>query len=182
MDFSLIYRSKIIIAAYKDWISASSRVLDIGCGNAVVTDQIRKHFNCSISGTDILDYRKREIPFKIMAEQDKLLFPDGAFDICMLNDMLHHCNHQENLLKEALRVASRVLIFEMEPTIIAKVVDILVNQIHNPAMNKPLNIRTSQNWRDCFGILGLDFEYRKIKKPSWFYPFINFSFKLRRRA
>lgn len=180
MEFSLIYRSKIIIAAYKDWLFASDRVLDIGCGNAVVTEELRKYFHCSIVGTDILDYQRRSIPFKIMTDQSKLPFEDNEFDISMFNDALHHCNDQEGLLNEAFRVANRILIFEMEDTLMAKILDVLINQIHNPKMNTSFNIKTLEQWCSYFKRLNFDFEYRKIKKPSIFYPFRNFAFKVKK--
>jgi ubiquinone/menaquinone biosynthesis C-methylase UbiE len=181
MKFTLIYRSKVIMTAYKGWITPSSRVLDIGCGNAIVTEELRKHFLCPIVGTDILDYRKTDLPFNIMTNPGKLPFGNNDFDICMFNDALHHSNEQEDLLNEAARVANKVLIFEMEPTITAKIVEVLVNQIHNPNMNIPFNIKTSGQWRSCFERLNFDFEHRKIEKPSVFYPFINFAFNLRKQ-
>lgn len=180
MELTLIYRSKIIITAYKDWISASTRVLDIGCGNMVITEELRKHFHCPIVGTDILDYRRRNIPFKIITEESKLPFADNEFDIGLFNDAPHHCKDQEGLLNEAIRVSNRVLIFEMEPTLMAKILDIFINQIHNPKMNMPFNMKTSDQWRDYFKRSNFDFEYHKNQKPSLFYPFTHFSFKLMR--
>ena len=178
MEFSLIYRSKIISSAYSGWISSDDSILDIGCGNTVVTDELRKHFNCDIVGTDIIDYRRRKIKFKIISGQKRLSFNNKEFDISMFNDTLHHCEDWQALLSEAFRVADRVLIFEMEPTVTAKIGDVLINLIHNPHMNIPLNIKSAHDWRSCFERLGYDFEYRKIKKPFLFYPFLNFAFKL----
>lgn len=182
MEFSLIYRSKIIITAYKDWISPPDRVLDIGCGNAVVTEELRKYFHCLVIGTDLMDYRKRKIPFKIMTDENKLPFSDKEFNICMFNDSLHHCKEWEPMLSEAFRVADRILIFEMESTKIAKILDKFINKLHNPNMNPVINLKTLEQWKFYFEKLNLDFEYRKIRKPSLFYPFINFSFNLKQRV
>ena len=178
MELTLIYRSKVIITAYKGWISRSARVLDIGCGNGVVTEELRRHFRCPISGTDLLDYRKREFPFKLMTAKTKLPFTDNEFDICMFNDALHHCDDQESLLIESIRVAKRILIFEMEPTIIAKIAEVLINQIHNPTMNIPFNIRPLEEWQNIFDRMNFNYECRRLKKPSFLYPFVNFSFNL----
>jgi len=178
-DFSLKCRSKIITSAYAEWIDPSSKVLDIGCGNGVIDEELINFFHCSIIGTDVMDYRKRELPFVLMSEQDKLPFNDKEFDICMFNDALHHCNNQEGLLNEAMRVADKILLFEMEPTIIAKILDVAINQIHNPRMNIPLNIRTLQEWRDYFEKRNLDFEYRRIKTP-FLYPFKNYAIRLKK--
>lgn len=181
MEFTLKYRSKVIIDAYDGWISPSDTALDIGCGNCVVSEELKKHFECSIYGTDVLDYRKRDIPFKLMKDPRALPFGDKEFEVAMFNDALHHCDDQEALLIEAARVAKSVLLFEMEPTITAKVVEILINQIHNPAMNIPFNIRTKDEWTRLFKRLNFDFELRGIKKPSVFYPFVNFAFKIKKQ-
>lgn len=181
MEFTLIYRSKIIIKAYQGWIANTDKVLDIGCGNGVVTEELRKNLQCLIVGTDVLDYRKRDIPFRVMTDKSGLPFKDNEFDTAMFNDSLHHCDDQEALLKEAARVAKKVLIFEMEPTLIAKILEVCLNRIHNPLMNIPFNIRTSEDWRCYFTRLNFDFEYWKIEKP-FFYPFDNFVFVLKRKS
>ena len=181
MEFTLIYRSKIVIKAYQEWIFNTDKVLDIGCGNGVVSEELRKNFQCLIVGTDVLDYRKRNIPFEIMTDKYSLPFKDNEFDVAMFNDSLHHCDDQEVLLKEATRVAKKVLIFEMEPTLIAKILEVCLNRIHNPLMNIPFNIKTLEDWRSYFTRLNFDFEYRKIKK-LFFYPFNNFVFVLKRKS
>ena len=182
MEFSLVYRSSIIIGAYKGWLSNADKVLDIGCGNAVVTEEIRKYFSCPVTGTDIQDYRKRDIPFRCIVEPDKLPFKNKEFSVCMFNDVLHHCYKQEELINDALRVADRVLIFEMEPTMISKFLDYAINQIHNRKMPIPLKIRRSTEWLDFFKSLDfIDLEYRPVKRPV-FYPFINYAFQLKNKG
>lgn len=182
MEWTLLYRSRIIISAYKNWLHPSQTVLDIGCGNGVVADELHKHFLCKVTGADILDYRKREIPFKIMTGPATLPFNNDEFDICMFNDVLHHCSDQKRLLKEAIRVARSVLIFEMEPIFVTKIADFLINQFHNAHMNMPFTMRTPDEWRAIFEELGFNAEHRKVEKPSFFYPFHHFAFKLMRKA
>lgn len=178
MKFSLIYRSKIITDAYSGWITGSDRVLDVGCGNAVVTFELGRRFGCQITGTDLLDYRKAGIPFKIMAGPDKLPFSDKEFNVCVFNDALHHCRNHEGMIREALRVAERVLVFEMEPTLAAKLLDIFINQIHNSHMDIPLNMKTSSEWCAWLKKLNFNFELRKIRR-KFFYPFSNFAFSIK---
>lgn len=182
MDFTLKYRSRIIISAYKDWISNSDRVLDIGCGNAVVSEELKKHFQCLIVGTDVLDYRKRVLPFKAVLSGNKLPFENREFDVSMFNDTLHHCSDWKTLFNEAIRVSKRVLIFETESSLLAKLLDSFINRVHNPNMNQAINLMKTEEWIDCFRDLKLNFEYRKLKKPLIFYPFNHFAFKISQKV
>ncbi|MGD1044797.1 MAG: class I SAM-dependent methyltransferase [Bacteroidota bacterium] len=181
MDFSLIYRSKIVIKAFNGWIHKTDKVLDIGCGNAVVAEELRNYFGCPIVGTDIIDYRERNIDFKMMNYENKLPFGNNEFDISLFVDSLHHCNYQSELLQEASRVSKKILIFEAKPTLLAKILDWGLNQIHNKDMNIPFSMKTLDKWCDYFKELDFDFEYREIKKPSFWYPFINFAFMLKQK-
>lgn len=178
MEFSLKYRSRIIIDTYRDWISEFDKVLDIGCGNAVVTEELRRHFGCIITGVDILDYRKRDIPFTLLTNRYLLPFEDSEFNVSMLNDSLHHCKDWQPLFREAIRVSRRVLIFEMEPTLTAKAFDRLINIVHNPGMEAAVSLRTLEEWKRYFRKDNLDFEYRKAKKPIWLYPVKHFAFNI----
>ena len=155
-------------------------VLDIGCGNGVVSYEIKKHFNCNLVGTDILNYLKRDIPLKKTIDEDKLDFKDNEFDLGLFNDALHHMpyNTQFKLIKEALRVCSKVIIFEVKPTFIAKAVDYLINRIHNSDMPIPLSFREEREWTQRFKEEGISFEIFNVKKPVCLYPFSNFLFIL----
>ncbi|MBI3551255.1 MAG: class I SAM-dependent methyltransferase [Elusimicrobia bacterium] len=178
MELTLKYRSRIIMRAYEGWLGPSDRVLDVGCGNGVVTDELARHFSFPVVGTDSMDYRKRKIAFEAMREENKLPFADGAFDACMLNDVLHHCTDWRAMLFEALRVGRRVLIFELEATPIAKVCDWLINKLHNPLMNEAIHIKHRVQWEDCLQNEGLTYDCRNIGRPALWYPFSHFAFKV----
>jgi len=180
MISTTVYRSRIVIDAYRDWVSKTDRVLDIGCGTAIVIDELRRYFKCQVVGTDLLDYRKREVPFKLMENENRLPFRDGEFDLAIFNDVLHHCSRQDDMLREASRVAKRVLIFEMKPTLVAKILDIFINQFYNRKMNIPLNLKSFDGWLEYFSRLGFSVESRHIPKPNLLYPFTHFSFRLQK--
>lgn len=165
MQFSVIYRSEFVIKAYEGWIPKGSKVIDIGCGDAIITDELRKHFKCDIVGADIIDSRKRSIPLELAIRQ----VPDNSFDIAMLNEMLHHCKNWQEVLTEAKRVAHKVLILESEPTLYAHVICVITNIVHygKPNWRK---FRKREEW-------GFQGEARLIKTP-WWYPFKYFAVKL----
>ncbi len=181
MEATLKYRAKIIIGAISPYVNKGTRVLDIGCGNGVVSTEISKHFGCAIFGTDVKKYLKKNIKFKMMPREDKLDWGDHEFDIGLFNDVVHHIpsDGQIVILKEALRVCNRVLLFELEPTLAAKIVECPMNWINNPTVPLIFTHRTKENWAKLFRQNDIDYEYRPIKKPSFWYPCDHFLFCLK---
>jgi len=175
MKQTLIFRSKLIIKSYENWLFPADKVLDVGCGNGIVTRELQKKFRCNMAGTDILKYADVDLPFYPITQEDRLPFSDNSFDVAMFNDVLHHTANPDTILKEAARVAKRVLIFEIKPTIIAKMYDVLINKIHNPRMPVPLNLKDQKEWQDLFSELGFSYTTRIVPKPV-FYPFTHFAF------
>jgi len=180
MNFTLIHRSKVIVSVYKNWINSSDKVLDIGCGNGIITKELKKHFDCKITGTDIVNYLKVSIPFEIMKNENKIPFEDNTFNIALLNDVLHHTKYQEEMIKEATRVADSVLIFEVSPSLKVKIADYLINKIHNAKMKTPFNFRNLNDWKLLFEKLGIKCKYIRIRKASLTYPFTTYAFYLQK--
>lgn len=173
------YRASIISQNLKAWIKPKNRCLDVGCGNGVVSVYLSKSLNIHITGCDVLNYLKYKIPFKKMSSANKIPFPDHSFDIAMICDVLHHMSYknQVNVLKESFRVAERVLVFEEEPTLSARMFDYILNKIHNPQMDIPLSYRSSKQWIQLFHKLGYKHKFKKVKKNFW-YPFSHIAFHL----
>ncbi len=178
-DFTSKYRGQLIIDTYKKWIKSGVRVLDVGCGNGVVSAQLRDHFYIKITGCDVMNYLIKSLSFVKMDTQDKLPFANKSFDTVMFNDVLHHMPYQTQikLVREAQRVAKRVLIFEVIPTPLGVLSDWLINKIHHPQMNIPFTFRSRQDWEKLFKKLGVDYQSEKIKTPVW-YPFSHIAFNL----
>ena len=132
-DITSSYRSRLIIETYNKLVQKGDRVLDVGCGNGVVSAILAQEFRIKIVGCDMMRYLTRAISFVQMEKEDRLPFRNNAFDVIFFNDVLHHTprQNQEKLILESLRVAKKVLIFEVEPTIIGIIVDFFINKIHN---------------------------------------------------
>ncbi|MBI4894357.1 MAG: methyltransferase domain-containing protein [Candidatus Aenigmarchaeota archaeon] len=177
MKFTCTVRGKILLDAYKTWIKNNSSVLDVGCGDGSMGKMIGDEFKCEIQGTDIMDFVKGRIPFKIMSSETKLPYRNKEFDFAMLNDMLHHTRKQKEILLEALRVADNVLIFDTRPTFSAKVLDHVLNWQHNVKMPIPLTHRTPEGWKSLFEKMGLKSEYRE-PEHSFMYPVSHFAFRV----
>jgi SAM-dependent methyltransferase len=170
-------RAKIISATYKQWDIAGKRVLDIGCGNGVVTKILARELNLDIWGTDVLDYRKTDLPFKIMPDEMSLPFDDLSFDYVMYNDVLHHVRDPESLIREGKRVGKRLLVFEDRETFLLKIVDIGLNLFYSTQMACPLNFKTREEWCRVFKKAKLGYETGNILYPAW-YPFRHEAFIL----
>ena len=177
MELSCTIRGKILLDAFGNWINQSDKVLDIGCGNGIIAKIIKEKYQCYIEGTDILNFMIYKIPFKQMENETILPYPDKSFDVAMLNDILHHTRKQKEVLEESLRVAKRVIIFETKPTIIAKILDHVLNWGHSTKMPIPLTHKTHQKWAELFNELAYKYEYREAKSRI-FYPLSHFVFKI----
>src|SRR4051812_11408903 len=94
-------------------------VLDVGCGEGYVAAELAARGVPEVHGVDICDIRRTDaLPFSLY-DGRRLPFPDGRFDLVMLNFVLHHVPDplKIDLVREALRVArAKVFILEDTPT------------------------------------------------------------------
>lgn len=166
------FRSKLIVKYFKPWIKKNQKILDIGCGTGITTKAIIENFKVSVTGCDVKNYLLSNIPFYKISKKGKLPFRNKSFDLAMLNDVLHHVDksYQTHIIKEALRVAKKVLIFEAEPTISAKVFDTILNKLHYSSLDTPLTFRSGNDWQELFSSMKLKYIIKKVERPLW-YPF-----------
>jgi len=179
-QFTAPYRSKLISKSYRSWVKKGEKVLDIGCGNGISTKEITENLKVNATGCDIEKNTDVNFPFFLIPKNGKLPFKNRAFDSAMLNDVLHHIEkqHQLAVLKEALRVAKKVLIFEVEPTLSGKLFDMLLNKLHYKSLKTPLAFRWKKDWIELFKEMGLKYESKSVKTPFW-YPFSNIALTIR---
>jgi ubiquinone/menaquinone biosynthesis C-methylase UbiE len=90
-------------------IGHAASLLDIGCGDGTVALGIGAAIGAArIAGVDVLVRPETAIPVTPY-DGEHLPFADGAFEAVVISDVLHHCEHPAIVLREALRVASRVV-------------------------------------------------------------------------
>ena len=90
-------------------IGRAASLLDIGCGDGSVATGIGAAIGATrLAGVDVLVRPGTAIPVTPY-DGEHLPFADGAFEAVVLSDVLHHCEHPAIVLREALRVASRVV-------------------------------------------------------------------------
>lgn len=178
--FTSSFRFKLVIDAYKNWLVKNDRVLDIGSGNGIITKSLADYFSVKIIGCDVKNYMIYNIPF-IKFDGKKLPFKKDAFNIALLNDVLHHIaiEEQENLILEAVNVAKKVLIFDAEPTISGKIADVILNKYHYGNLSVPLSFRNIKEWQGLFKKLSLRWHAQKLRRPFW-YPFSHIAFEVQK--
>ena len=178
MKFKTTYRANIIAKSYSTYIHAFDNVIDIGCGSGIVGLALARALQCQVTGTDILDYLRVPMPIKIMSAPHIVPFPSHSFDVAMLNEVLHHMDfeNQKTVIREALRVADRVVVFEMRHTYFSRVMDILFNKNNNRNVATPFTFRSFDQWRELFGELGRCVDAQRVRKPFPGFPFDHFAF------
>jgi ubiquinone/menaquinone biosynthesis C-methylase UbiE len=176
MEWTLRLRAKHIARSIAPYVTKDSQVLDIGCGNGVVTLELRNLFGFDILGTDVANYLKKGIPFMQMKTATQLDFADQHFDVGLINDVLHHIDYdnQVKLIQEAARVCKTVLIFDAKPSRLTFFFDKALNRIHNKDMPIPLTFRHLAEWEKAIAATGLTCAGKELERPFVFYPFQNF--------
>jgi SAM-dependent methyltransferase len=134
-------------------------ILDVGCGDGKLAHFIRtRRPSIRISGVDVQVRPNSDIPVAIF-DGRALPFPDHAFDVVLLIDVLHHTEDPEILLREAARVSKGSLVLKdhlregilAAPTL--RFMDRIGNARHGVAL--PHNYWTRGQWLRAFAHLGL---------------------------
>lgn len=147
------------------FIKKGSKILDLGCGSAIVAKNFQDFFQAEVIGVDIKDRRIFPIPFQII-DGSHLPFPEKSFDVVLISYVLHHSQNPIPLLKEATRVAiDKILIYEDLPeNFFSK----LFCHFHHFTFNKfflnpstDFNFKTESEWEKIFKEIGLKVIFKK---------------------
>jgi SAM-dependent methyltransferase len=163
-------------------------VLDVGCGEGYVGEELVARGVREVWGVDILDLRRNKSgPFRLY-DGRTLPFPDDSFDLVTLNFVLHHVPDELKiaLVREALRVTrAKLFILEDTPT---TAFDRLVSQRHGDAYRRkidsdaPFGFLTPAEWQWLFRGMGVEAESRELSRfcRSVLQPFARTAFTLRK--
>jgi len=174
--FVCSWREKQLLDGYSGEIHPDSRVLDVGCGNGTIGKSVADAFQAHVEGADVVNMLSFPLSFHALPEAWNT-FPEKSFDVVMLNDALHHMRPdiQISTLRHALRVGKKILIFDTYPTLLAKVLDLIMGSaIYKGREAIPLTHKTPEAWCECIKKLGYTPTYRAVSKPFFFYPLHHF--------
>jgi ubiquinone/menaquinone biosynthesis C-methylase UbiE len=90
----------------------NATILDIGCGDGTVDQQIlNRRPDVSIKGVDLLVRPGARIPVATFDGQ-QIPYEDASFDVALFVDVLHHTEDPQILLSQATRVARKAIIIK----------------------------------------------------------------------
>lgn len=107
--------AKKMVKDCEDFIPSNSKIMDFGCGSAIVANEFSKSFQSEILGIDIIDNRVEKIPFKLYNGKDLSFFNDKSFDVILVNYVLHHTENPVELFKEIARITKKIIVVYESP-------------------------------------------------------------------
>lgn len=102
-------RAERVAAALAALIGPAASLLDVGSGDGVIAADLARRVGAArVAGVDV-KLRPGALIEVTAYDGERLPFPDGAFEVVVLSDVLHHCARPGAVLAEALRVAARAV-------------------------------------------------------------------------
>nr|WP_240806643.1 methyltransferase domain-containing protein [Polyangium spumosum] len=103
-------RARRITDALAELAGPAASLLDVGAGDGAIAAAVAERIGARrVAGVDVL-VRPRVVIEVVPYDGQRLPFPDGAFEIVTISDVLHHCEAPGEVLAECLRVASRAVL------------------------------------------------------------------------
>lgn len=137
-------------------LTKDGKILDIGTGNGALCKILReKGYN--VQPLDIKNHSYfKEVTPKIF-DGIEIPYPNNTFEIALLITVLHHTKRPEHLIKEATRVADKIIIMEdIYTNKVQKHLTFLADSIVNQEFSgHPHTNKTDLEWKSIFKDQGL---------------------------
>lgn len=149
-------RAAVIVRWLLPCLERGDRVLDVGAGTGNVTELLRRR-GWDTTPLDVEDLTFAQGITPVIYDGDRMPFEDASFDVALISTVLHHVPDADSILREAARVARRVIVVE-------DVVSGPANRYATYALDSLLTLefvghphsnRSDADWRATFARLGL---------------------------
>ena len=103
-------RAKLFTGKVTPYLNPKDKILDIGAGICDI-DKLLMDADFQITPLDIKNLSLNDIS-PILYDGKRMPFQDKSFDVALLLTVLHHTADPEHVLREARRVAQKIIIIE----------------------------------------------------------------------
>lgn len=149
-------RVNYVIKTIEPYLDTSGKLIDIGSGLCVISKRLR-NLGYDILSLDIRNISLFEDVIPIVYKGEKIPFRDNSFDTALLITVLHHTKDPKSLLKEAKRVAKRIIVMEdTYSSSFQKYLTFIMDSLVNfEFFNHSHTNKTDKDWRKLFKKLDL---------------------------
>lgn len=166
--------------------------VDVGCGNALVTAGLARHWNLPrehVVGVEVFDRSLARAAVTLLPFADHHLpLGDASQDLALLIMVLHHHVDQIGLLRDIARVlkpGGRLVVretdaFRVDLRLFNQVMEMMYYRVFNqlPGIPNPVLHRSAAEWEFDFAQVG--FVVEKLERPEPDNPFTPVHYVLRR--
>ncbi|HUZ72448.1 MAG TPA: class I SAM-dependent methyltransferase [Stellaceae bacterium] len=152
-------RTRVLAERLVALLPRGASVLDVGCGDGTIASLVLQHrSDISLRGVDVLVRPGVKIPVEPF-DGRQLPCADKSFDVVSFVDVLHHTDDPTILLREAKRVARKLVVLKdhtMDGVLAyqtLRFMDWVGNAAHGVAL--PYNYWPERKWRAAFDAIGL---------------------------
>ena len=141
----------------KQYLKNSDVILDLGSGNGLVANNIRKNIGARVICLDITNSSKTKVK-PILFCGKHIPFCRDAFTVTICCFVLHHTRYQKELLDEMKRVTnSKIIILEDVNETIGDYFLLWIHKCYSRIRYRPhrTKFRSNNEWRDFFRKCGL---------------------------
>lgn len=155
-------RAGVLAKWLAELIPPGFQLLDVGCGDGLITQLVAKaRPDITVRGLDVLERDHSYIP--VMSFDGEVIpYDDATFDGVMFVDVLHHTQNPMVLLREATRVARKIIVIKdhLLDGLLAgstlRFMDKVGNTRHSVSL--PYNYWSHRTWLEAFRTLDLQID------------------------